>query len=104
MADASAAVTTALDQTERAFQKQPNVFLGYKKLLTKKGGALRWTRNVGLGFKTPATAVKVRTPMMHEAIDEPLGQRRGFVSRARAARQAGTAKRRTIDSQLSTQH
>lgn len=47
-------------QNERAFQKQPTVSLGYKKLLTTKASALRWTRNVGLGFKTPKEATKVR--------------------------------------------
>ena len=59
MADAAAA-TGALDQVEKAFQKQPNVFLGYKKLANKKvsKAGLRWTRNVGLGFKTPVTAIK----------------------------------------------
>jgi len=54
-------VTTAIDQNEKAFQKQPTVFLGYKKLAAKgvaKG--LRFTRKVGLGFKTPAAAIKVR--------------------------------------------
>merc|ERR1719473_1036262 len=34
------------EQTERAFQKQPNI--------TAKHG--RWTKNVGLGFKTPKEA------------------------------------------------
>jgi small subunit ribosomal protein S11e len=33
------------------------VFLGYKKLLNKKAKSLRWVRNVGLGFKTPETAI-----------------------------------------------
>ena len=44
---------------------QPTVFLGYKKLQKLKGksggargAAPRWTREVGLGFKTPAEAVK----------------------------------------------
>lgn len=45
-------------QVERAFQKQQNVFLGYKKLLNTKASALRWVRNVGLGVKTPVTAIK----------------------------------------------
>eukprot|EP01088_Endostelium_zonatum_P002283 TRINITY_DN12799_c0_g1_i1.p1 TRINITY_DN12799_c0_g1~~TRINITY_DN12799_c0_g1_i1.p1 ORF type:complete len:164 (+),score=29.32 TRINITY_DN12799_c0_g1_i1:40-531(+) len=45
-------------QTERAFQKQPTVFVGRKKVLNKKVKSrdLRFTRNVGLGIKTPATA------------------------------------------------
>lgn len=44
-------------QTEKAFQKQPTVFLGYKKSLNRKARGTRWVRNVGLGFKTPSTAV-----------------------------------------------
>jgi hypothetical protein len=54
------AASLVLNQTEKAFQKQPTVFLGYKKTLSKKGKGLRWVRNVGLGFKTPAQAIKVR--------------------------------------------
>ena len=43
-------------QTERAFQKQPTIFLNKKKNLalgkaSKK--ALRYVKSVGLGFKTP---------------------------------------------------
>ncbi len=49
-----------LNQSEKAFQKQPTVFLGFKKTLSRKGKGLRWVRNVGLGFKTPTTAIKVR--------------------------------------------
>lgn len=66
MADDKAAASAAVDQNEKAFQKQGNVFLGYKKLANKKvnKAGLRWTRNVGLGFKTPVTAIKVR-PKLH---------------------------------------
>ncbi|XP_059484564.1 small ribosomal subunit protein uS17 isoform X1 [Neocloeon triangulifer] len=47
------------DQSERAFQKQPTIFLNRKKALaTKKRTALRYTRNVGLGFKTPREAIE----------------------------------------------
>ncbi|XP_015909359.1 small ribosomal subunit protein uS17 [Parasteatoda tepidariorum] len=46
-----------VEQNERAFQKQPTVFLNKKvglgKLKLKK---LRYTKNVGLGFKTPREA------------------------------------------------
>ncbi|CAG7726347.1 unnamed protein product [Allacma fusca] len=51
------------DQAERAFQKQPTVFLNRKKTVAtrKKGGSstsknkiARYTRNVGLGFKPPS--------------------------------------------------
>lgn len=38
-------------QTEKAFQKQPTVFLNQK--LGKKKKTARLSRNVGLGFKTP---------------------------------------------------
>lgn len=42
-------------QTERAFQKQPTVFLNKKKaLLSGKSAKIpRHFRNIGLGFKTP---------------------------------------------------
>jgi hypothetical protein len=52
-------------QTQKSFQKQANVSLGFKKLATTstkkllQGGQLRYSRSVGLGFKTPAEAVKV---------------------------------------------
>eukprot|EP00416_Gambierdiscus_australes_P034685 CAMPEP_0171096312 /NCGR_PEP_ID=MMETSP0766_2-20121228/44251_1 /TAXON_ID=439317 /ORGANISM="Gambierdiscus australes, Strain CAWD 149" /LENGTH=180 /DNA_ID=CAMNT_0011555263 /DNA_START=68 /DNA_END=608 /DNA_ORIENTATION=- len=46
-----------MDQTEKAFQKQEAVFIGSKKLLTKKGKkTARYWRNVGLGFPTPKEA------------------------------------------------
>lgn len=46
------------DQTERAFQKQKNVFLnGKAQLLSGKGAKkVRYSKNVGLGFKTPVEA------------------------------------------------
>lgn len=48
-------------QSERAFQKQPHIFLN-AKVKTKtsrpgKGGR-RWYKDVGLGFKTPKTAIE----------------------------------------------
>ncbi|XP_073994646.1 ribosomal protein S11 isoform X1 [Rhodnius prolixus] len=48
------------DQTERSFQKQPTIFLNRKKGLgvKKKANALRYIRNVGLGFKTPREAIE----------------------------------------------
>lgn len=57
---AESGATGLLDQTEKAFLKQPTVFLGYKKLANKKvsRAGLRWTRSVGLGFKTPEAAIK----------------------------------------------
>ncbi|CAL8464416.1 g3951 [Coccomyxa elongata] len=48
------------DQTERAFQKQHGVNIGFKKSAKKipgKGG-LRYWKNVGLGFKTPKEAIE----------------------------------------------
>jgi small subunit ribosomal protein S11e len=48
------------EQTERAYQKQLGVNIGFKKPANKipgKGG-LRWYKNVGLGFKTPREAME----------------------------------------------
>ena len=47
-----------LDQNERAFQKQAALSHSYKKSATAKGKGARWTRSVGLGYKTPEAAVK----------------------------------------------
>merc|ERR1712215_360243 len=48
------------DQTERAFQKQPTVFLNKKRALLggKSSKKLRYVKSVGLGFKTPREAVE----------------------------------------------
>ncbi|CAF2555906.1 unnamed protein product [Rotaria sp. Silwood2] len=47
---------------ERSFQKQPTIFLNKKqgagKKAAKSGRAERYTRNVGLGFKTPREAIE----------------------------------------------
>jgi len=47
-------------QTERAFQKQPTVFLNKKKAVlgTKSTKQPRYYKNVGLGFKTPREAIE----------------------------------------------
>ncbi|CAL1130399.1 unnamed protein product [Cladocopium goreaui] len=46
-----------MDQNEKAFQKQDAVFLGSKRLLTKKSKkAARYWRNIGLGFAVPKEA------------------------------------------------
>ncbi|KMU80361.1 40S ribosomal protein S11 [Coccidioides immitis RMSCC 3703] len=48
-------------QSERAFQKQPHIFLNSKvKSKSKKvgKGGRRWYKDVGLGFKTPKTAIE----------------------------------------------
>ena len=49
-------------QSERAFQKQPHIFLNSKSKTNKskrvgKGGR-RWYKDVGLGFRTPKTAIE----------------------------------------------
>jgi len=55
-------MATPGDQTERAFQKQPTVFLNRKHVLgvgkKKSKKPLRWVRNIGLGFKTPREAIE----------------------------------------------
>jgi small subunit ribosomal protein S11e len=48
-------------QSEKAYQKQPHIFLNHKAKTTKskkvgKSGR-RWYKDVGLGFKTPKTAI-----------------------------------------------
>eukprot|EP00041_Stephanoeca_diplocostata_P001528 m.20325 g.20325 ORF g.20325 m.20325 type:complete len:160 (+) comp12111_c0_seq1:32-511(+) len=47
-----------LAQTERCFQKQPTIFQNKKRVLGRKvlKSELRYTRNVGLGFKAPRHA------------------------------------------------
>lgn len=47
------------EQTEKAYQKQDAIFVGRKRVLgqkSKKG--MRYYKSIGLGFKTPETAVK----------------------------------------------
>ncbi|KAB5549808.1 ribosomal protein S17-domain-containing protein [Coniochaeta sp. 2T2.1] len=48
-------------QSERAFQKQPHIFLNSKtKVKTARPGknGKRWYKDVGLGFKTPKAAIE----------------------------------------------
>jgi small subunit ribosomal protein S11e len=48
-------------QSERAFQKQPHIFLNSKvKTKTSRAGknGRRWYKDVGLGFRTPKTAIE----------------------------------------------
>ncbi|KAF6200002.1 hypothetical protein GE061_006301 [Apolygus lucorum] len=45
------------EQVEKAFQKQPFIFLARKVGAKKTSKTLRRTRNVGLGFKTPREAI-----------------------------------------------
>lgn len=47
-------------QSERAYQKQPHIFLNNKQASKSKAvgkGGRRWFKDVGLGFRTPATAI-----------------------------------------------
>ncbi|EEB05487.1 40S ribosomal protein S11 [Schizosaccharomyces japonicus yFS275] len=46
--------TELVVQSERAFQKQPHIFQNAKKTV----GRRRWYKDVGLGFKTPAEAIR----------------------------------------------
>ena len=61
--DNTAIMATELTvQSERAFQKQPHIFVNQKVKRTKsqrvgKGGR-RWYKDVGLGFRTPKTAIE----------------------------------------------
>jgi hypothetical protein len=51
-------MSTETVQHEKSFQKQEAVFVGRSATKTKaKGGHFRYTRKVGLGFKTPTTAI-----------------------------------------------
>jgi len=45
-------------QSERAFQKQPHIFTLSKVRTTKGKATKRWYKEVGLGFKTPKTAIE----------------------------------------------
>merc|ERR1719331_1352604 len=47
-------------QTERSYQKQPTIFQNKKRVLGRRVGQreLRFTRNVGLGFKAPRHALE----------------------------------------------
>lgn len=48
-------------QSERAFQKQPHIFLANKTRPTNRRvgkGGRRWYKDIGLGFKTPKNAIE----------------------------------------------
>merc|ERR1712054_101752 len=56
----SSAVAAQVEQNQRAFQKQDNIFVGKKRVLGSKKQGIRDTRYfkaVGLGIKTPRTAI-----------------------------------------------
>ena len=44
------------DQTEKAYQKQDAIFIARKRVVGKKPKSMRYTKSIGLGFKTPAEA------------------------------------------------
>eukprot|EP00310_Coccolithus_braarudii_P024313 CAMPEP_0183336968 /NCGR_PEP_ID=MMETSP0164_2-20130417/4790_1 /TAXON_ID=221442 /ORGANISM="Coccolithus pelagicus ssp braarudi, Strain PLY182g" /LENGTH=165 /DNA_ID=CAMNT_0025506601 /DNA_START=36 /DNA_END=533 /DNA_ORIENTATION=- len=57
----TAAVAAAVEQNQRAFQKQDCIFVGKKRVLGKKSAGLRdslYFKQVGLGIKTPRTAIE----------------------------------------------
>ncbi|KAJ5997108.1 hypothetical protein N7522_008768 [Penicillium canescens] len=59
--DNTATMATELTvQSERAFQKQPHIFLNAKSKASSKKSASgrRWYKDVGLGFRTPKTAIE----------------------------------------------
>jgi len=47
------------EQVERSFQKQAGVFLAKKRALAKKkGGEIRYFKQIGLGYRTPKEAIE----------------------------------------------
>lgn len=61
IADPSCRATELTVQSERAFQKQPHIFQNskVKAKSTRPGkGGRRWYKDVGLGFRTPKTAIE----------------------------------------------
>lgn len=64
-------------QSERAFMKQPHIFTNSKVKSKSKSvgkGGRRWYKDVGLGFRTPKTAIEGNYIGMHMAKDSSLGQ------------------------------
>lgn len=59
-----------LHQNERAYQKQPTIFGGRERVVGKKTSKAgqRFTRSVGLGFKTPRNVSDVRGAGNEEVI------------------------------------
>merc|ERR1711990_307680 len=61
MSTPGASVAATVEQNQRAFQKQDNIFVGKKRVLGAKKPGIRETRyykSVGLGIKTPRTAIE----------------------------------------------
>ena len=67
-------------QSERAFQKQPHVFLNHKRAGAGKSrrvgkGGRRWYKDVGLGFRTPKLAIEGQYIGMSNAFRTPIKNR-----------------------------
>lgn len=64
-------------QSERAFQKQPHIFQNSKSQAKSKkaGQTRRWYKDVGLGFRTPKTAIEGNYIGMHDLRCEKLGDK-----------------------------
>ncbi|XP_046999712.1 40S ribosomal protein S11 [Schistocerca americana] len=72
------------DQSERSFQKQPTIFLNRKKGLgAKKRKSLRYTRNIGLGFKTPRETEKAFQKQPHLNLNRKTGSKKKVLRRHR---------------------
>ena len=56
----TSAVAAQVEQNQKAFQKQDQIFVGKKRVLGKKFSIrdTRYFKNVGLGIKTPRTAIE----------------------------------------------
>ena len=52
-------MSVVTEQIEKAYQKQPGIFQGARKALSKRANdkSIRWWKNVGLGYKTPKEAI-----------------------------------------------
>jgi small subunit ribosomal protein S11e len=79
-------------QSERAFQKQPHIFLNSKtkaKSSKKADKTRRWYKEVGLGFRTPLTAIEGSYIGMHDSrILQPARDLREFWSFLKMGREA----------------
>lgn len=62
-------------QSERAYQKQPHIFQNSKSQAKSKkaGQTRRWYKDVGLGFRTPKTAIEGTYIGMHDLRYENSG-------------------------------
>ena len=48
-----------MDQNEKSFQKQQGISLVHKRIMPKStSGTTRWYKEIGLGFKTPRSAIE----------------------------------------------